>query len=181
MMLKYEFFFYFWPAHPKGLGISGIGRELKSKSVMHSTHSILSINASVIQGVRKSGRQPRPAVVRASTHIPQSAQNYNNSILIITLPTQPPHLFTNLIFVFKLQQLSISDIYFHMYISVSSVVEFQIWWVPKSKVLGQESTCHQGKIFKNFLRVMTVCQKLGVILESKVVEKLSLEKKVFDK
>ena len=101
-MLKYEFFFYFWPAHPKGLGISGIGRELKSKSVMHSTHSILSINASVIQGVRKSGRQPRPAVVRASTHIPQSVQNYNNSILINTLPTQPPHLFTNLIFVFNI-------------------------------------------------------------------------------
>ena len=28
---------------------------------------------------------------------------------------------------------------------------------------------------------MTVCQKLGVILENKVVQKLSLEKKVFDK
>ena len=28
---------------------------------------------------------------------------------------------------------------------------------------------------------MTVCQKLGVILESKVVQKLSLEKKVFNK
>ena len=28
---------------------------------------------------------------------------------------------------------------------------------------------------------MTVCQKLGVILESKVVQKLSLEKKVFIK
>ena len=28
---------------------------------------------------------------------------------------------------------------------------------------------------------MTVCQKLGVILQSKVVQKLSLEKKVFDK
>ena len=37
------------------------------------------------------------------------------------------------------------------------------------------------KIFKNILRVMTVCQKLGVILESKVVQKLSLEKKVFNK
>ena len=48
-------------------------------------------------------------------------------------------------------------------------------------VKGQESTCHQGKIFKKFLRVMTVCQKLGVILESKVVQKLSLEKKVFNK
>ena len=28
---------------------------------------------------------------------------------------------------------------------------------------------------------MTVCQKLGVILESKVVQKLSLEKNVFNK
>ena len=48
-----------------------------------------------------------------------------------------------------------------------------------SKVFGQESTCHQGKIFKKFLRVMTVCQKLGVILESKVVHKLSLEKSYY--
>ena len=46
---------------------------------------------------------------------------------------------------------------------------------------SQESTCHQGKIFKKFLQVMTVCQKLGIILESKVVQKLSLEKKVFNK
>ena len=65
--------------------------------------------------------------------------------------------------------------------SVSLVLEFQRWWVLKSKVFGQESTCHQGKIFKKFLQVMTVCQKLGVILESKVVQKLSLEKKVFNK
>ena len=28
---------------------------------------------------------------------------------------------------------------------------------------------------------MTVCQKLGVILEGKVVQKLSLEKKVFNR
>ena len=61
--------------------------------------------------------------------------------------------------------------------SVSSVVEFWRWWVLKSKVFGQESTCHQGKIFKKFLRVMTVGQKLGVILESELVRKLSLEKK----
>ena len=45
-------------------------------------------------------------------------------------------------------------------ISVSSVVEFQRRWVLKSKVFGQESTCHQGKIFKKFLRVTTVCQKV---------------------
>ena len=45
-------------------------------------------------------------------------------------------------------------------IIISSVVEFQIWWVLKSKLCGQESTCHQGKIFKKILRVMTVCQKV---------------------
>ena len=65
--------------------------------------------------------------------------------------------------------------------NISSVVEFQRWWVLKSKLFGQESTCHQGKIFKKFLQVMTVCQILGIILESKVVQKLSLEKKVFNK
>ena len=52
-------------------------------------------------------------------------------------------------------------------------MEKNIVWVLKSKVFDQESTCHQGKIFKKFLRVMSVCQKLGVILESKVVQKLS--------
>ena len=65
--------------------------------------------------------------------------------------------------------------------NICSVVEFQRWWVLKSKLFGQKATCHQGKIFKKFLRVITVCQKLGVILESKVVQKLSLEKKVFNK
>ena len=44
--------------------------------------------------------------------------------------------------------------------NISKVVEFQRWWVLKSKLFDQESTCHQGKIFKNFLRVMTVCQKV---------------------
>ena len=34
-----------------------------------------------------------------------------------------------------------------MYVNISSVVEFQRWWVLKSKLFGQESTCHQGKIF----------------------------------
>ena len=34
------------------------------------------------------------------------------------------------------------------HLNISSVVEFQRWWVRKSKLFGQESTCHQGKIFK---------------------------------
>ena len=32
-----------------------------------------------------------------------------------------------------------------IYININSVVEFQRWWVLKSKLFGQESTCHQGK------------------------------------
>ena len=47
-----------------------------------------------------------------------------------------------------------------VYINISSVVEFQRWWVLKSKLFGQESMYHQGKIFKKIVRVMTVCQKV---------------------
>ena len=47
-----------------------------------------------------------------------------------------------------------------VHINIRSVVEFQRWWFLKSKLFDQESTCHQGKIFKKFLRVMTVCQKV---------------------
>ena len=56
--------------------------------------------------------------------------------------------------------------------NISSVVEFQRWWVLKSKIFGQEDF---------FLRGMSVHQKLGIISESKVVQKLSLEKNVFNK
>ena len=38
-----------------------------------------------------------------------------------------------------------------------------------------------GKIFKKILRGMSVHQKLGIILENKLVQKLSLEKNVFTK
>ena len=50
---------------------------------------------------------------------------------------------------------------------------------PKKYFFGQESTYHQKKFFKKILRGMSVRQKLGVILESKVIQKLSLEKKFF--
>ena len=54
-----------------------------------------------------------------------------------------------------------------------SLVSVRLWnSVLKSKVFGLESTCHHGKIFDKFLQVMAVCQKLGVILESKVVKNL---------
>ena len=48
-------------------------------------------------------------------------------------------------------------------------------------IFGQESTYHQGKCSKKFLWVMSVCQKLGVFLVSKVVQKLGVEKTVFKK
>ena len=64
---------------------------------------------------------------------------------------------------------------------LSSDVEFQRWWVLKSKIFGQESTYYQGKCAKKFLRGMPVRQKLDVILVSKVVQKLSLEKNFFNK
>ena len=47
-----------------------------------------------------------------------------------------------------------------MCLNISSVVEFHRWWVLKSKLFGQESTCLQGKIFKKILRLMTVRQKV---------------------
>ena len=47
-----------------------------------------------------------------------------------------------------------------MKVNISSVVEFQRWWVLKSKLFSQESRWHQGKIFQKILRVMTVCQKV---------------------
>ena len=43
------------------------------------------------------------------------------------------------------------------FINISSVVEFQRWWVLISKLFGQESTCHQGQ---KILLVMTVCEKV---------------------
>ena len=43
---------------------------------------------------------------------------------------------------------------------------------PKINVL-------KGILLKKILRLMPVCQKLGMVLENKVVQKLKLEKKVF--
>ena len=49
----------------------------------------------------------------------------------------------------------------------------------KVKFFGHESTYSLGKHFKIFLRGISVHQKLGIFLENKVVQKLSLEKNVF--
>ena len=48
--------------------------------------------------------------------------------------------------------------------------------VLKSKIFGQKSTYSYGKFFQKFLQGMSVRQKLGIILESKVVQKLDIEK-----
>ena len=56
-------------------------------------------------------------------------------------------------------------------------MEIQRWWVLKSKIFGQESTFLKEKKFKN--SVDTVCQKLGMILENKMVQKLKLETNAF--
>ena len=42
--------------------------------------------------------------------------------------------------------------------------------------MAKNQRTHQGKCSKKFLQLMSVHQKLGVILVSKVVQKLSLEK-----
>ena len=54
------------------------------------------------------------------------------------------------------------DVGLKINLNISSVVEFQRWWVLKSQLFDQESTCHQGKIFKQFLQVMTVRQKVPI-------------------
>ena len=70
---------------------------------------------------------------------------------------------------------------------ISSVVEFQLWWVLKSKIFAQKSTYSSIlSILKGnhcILRIQgaPVRQKLGMILENKVVQKLKLEKNVFYK
>ena len=60
------------------------------------------------------------------------------------------------------------------------VVEFQRWWVLKSKIFGQEHTSKGEKKLK-FLLGMSVHQKWGIILENKLVQKLSPEKNGFTK
>ena len=62
-----------------------------------------------------------------------------------------------------------------IYINVSYVIEFLAWWVLKSKFFAQNSTANDTVVF------FELTQKVGLILESKVVQKLSLEKSVFNK
>jgi hypothetical protein len=64
-------------------------------------------------------------------------------------------------------------------------VEFQRRWVLKSKIFGQE---YWPRILaknipneKKILRGMSIHQKLGMLLKSKVVQKLSLEEMLLPK
>ena len=55
-------------------------------------------------------------------------------------------------------------------------MEFLAWWILKSQVFAQKSS-----VVKWTCSILWGLQKLGLILESKVVQKLSLEKNVFNK
>ena len=68
-----------------------------------------------------------------------------------------------------------------MYTNVSYVMEFLAWWVLKSQVFAQKSTVVKWNCSILWIDIVWGLQKLGLILESKVVQKLSLEKNVFNK
>ena len=68
-----------------------------------------------------------------------------------------------------------------LYINVSYVMEFLAWWVLKSQVFAQKSTVVKWNCSILWIDIVWGLQKLGLILESKVVQKLSLEKNVFNK
>ena len=60
-------------------------------------------------------------------------------------------------------------------------MEFLAWWVLKSKVFAQKSTVVKWNCFILWIDIVWGLQNLGLNLESKVVQKLSLEKNVFNK
>ena len=60
-------------------------------------------------------------------------------------------------------------------------MEFLAWWVLKSKVFAQKSTVVKWNFSILWIDIVWGLQKLGLILESKVVQKLSLEKNGFNK
>ena len=52
-------------------------------------------------------------------------------------------------------------------------------WVLKSKVFGQKSTVVQWNYQILWAHSLTVCQKLGIILENEVIQKFEVIKKLF--
>ena len=66
-------------------------------------------------------------------------------------------------------------------INVSYVIEFLAWGVLISKVFTHKSTIVKWNCCILWIDIAYGLQKLGLILESKVVQKLSLEKNGFNK
>ena len=60
-------------------------------------------------------------------------------------------------------------------------MEFLAWWVLKSKVFAQKSTIVKWNCCILWIDIEWSLQKLGLIFESKVAQKLSLEKSVSNK
>ena len=71
--------------------------------------------------------------------------------------------------------------FMYTFINVSYVMDFLAWWVLKTKVFTQKSTVVKWNCCIFWIDIAWGLQKLGLILESKVVQKLSLEKNVFNK
>ena len=67
----------------------------------------------------------------------------------------------------------------YVQVNVSYVMEFLAWWVLKSKVSTQKSTVVKWNCCILWIDIEWGLQKLDLILESKVVQKSSLEKKMF--
>jgi hypothetical protein len=65
--------------------------------------------------------------------------------------------------------------------NVSYVMEFLAWWVLKSKVFTQKSSVVKWNCCILWIDIAWGLQKLGLIWESKVVQKLSLQKNAFNK
>ena len=64
----------------------------------------------------------------------------------------------------------------NVYCNISSFVEFQRWWVLRSKNFGQESTyTREKKLPKN-----VSLSKIGHHFSNEVVQKLTEEKTVFN-
>ena len=67
-------------------------------------------------------------------------------------------------------------------INISSIVEFWIWWVLKRKIFFAKNQYTQRKpLYILRIQGAPVCQKLGMILESKVVKNWSKKKCLLQK
>ena len=62
--------------------------------------------------------------------------------------------------------------------NISSVVEFQRWWILHSKIFGQHSRTNK---IRKILSMNVSLSKIGHDFSNKVVQKFTLEKNVFTK